>query len=124
MQMATLPECITNTPVFFNLIINMHISFIIPAFNEEQLIEQCLHSLADSVADNQAYGYTHEIIVVDNNSTDKTAQLAARAGARLFLSQSITLHAPELLVQTLPRGLAGVHGCGLPDEPRFDERYF
>lgn len=61
----------------------MHISFIIPAFNEEQLIEQCLHSLADSVADNQAYGYTHEIIVVDNNSTDKTAQLAARAGAKV-----------------------------------------
>lgn len=61
----------------------MHISFIIPAFNEEQLIEQCLHSLADSIADNQAYGYTHEIIVVDNNSTDKTAQLAARVGAKV-----------------------------------------
>lgn len=61
----------------------MHISFIIPAFNEAQLIEQCLHSIASSVADNSAYGYTYEVIVVDNNSTDKTAQLATRAGAQV-----------------------------------------
>jgi len=61
----------------------MHISFIIPAFNEEQLIEPCLRSIADAVAANQSYGYTHEIIVVDNNSTDKTAQLATRAGAKV-----------------------------------------
>lgn len=61
----------------------MHISFIIPAFNEAQLIEQCLHSIADSVADNSSYGYTYEVIVVDNNSTDKTAQLAAQAGVKV-----------------------------------------
>lgn len=59
----------------------MYISFIIPAFNEEQLIEQCLRSIADAVAANRSYGYTHEVIVVDNNSTDATACLAKRAGA-------------------------------------------
>ncbi|MCC6915927.1 glycosyltransferase [Nitrosomonas sp.] len=61
----------------------MHISFIIPAFNEAQLIEPCLRSIADAVAVNQSYGYTHEVIVVDNNSTDNTAQLAAQSGARV-----------------------------------------
>lgn len=61
----------------------MYISFIIPAFNEEQLIEQCLRSVTDAVAANQSYGYAHEIIVVDNNSTDATARLAKRAGARV-----------------------------------------
>lgn len=61
----------------------MRISFIIPAFNEEQLIEQCLRSVADAVMANRSYGYTHEVIVVNNNSTDATARLAKRAGARV-----------------------------------------
>lgn len=61
----------------------MHISFIIPAFNEAQLIEQCLRSVADAVAANRSYGYVSEIIVVDNNSTDTTARLAKQAGARV-----------------------------------------
>lgn len=61
----------------------MRISFIVPAFNEEQLIEQSLRSIADAVAANKAYGYKYEIIVVDNNSTDATAKLAKRAGARV-----------------------------------------
>lgn len=61
----------------------MHISFIIPAFNEAQLIEQCLRSVADAVAANRLYGYVSEIIVVDNNSTDTTARLAKQAGARV-----------------------------------------
>lgn len=62
---------------------HMHISFIIPAFNEAQLIERCLHSVADALAANSSYGFAHEIIVVDNNSTDTTAQLAKQAGARV-----------------------------------------
>lgn len=61
----------------------MHISFIIPAFNEEQLIEPCLRSVTDAVAANRSYGYISEIIVVDNNSTDATAQLAKQAGAQV-----------------------------------------
>ncbi|HRQ06231.1 MAG TPA: glycosyltransferase [Nitrosomonas halophila] len=61
----------------------MHVSIIIPAFNEERLIEQCLQSVADAMAANQSYGYSHEVIVVDNNSTDDTARLAKQAGARV-----------------------------------------
>jgi len=59
----------------------MHLSIIIPAFNEARLIEGSLQSVAASIAANHRSGYTSEIIVVDNNSTDNTAELARRAGA-------------------------------------------
>ena len=61
----------------------MHLSIIIPAFNEARLIERSLHSVAASIAANQKSGFTSEIIVVDNNSTDNTAELARQAGARV-----------------------------------------
>ncbi len=61
----------------------MHLSIVIPAFNEERLIEQCLQSIATSVASNRKAGFSSEVIVVDNNSTDDTAMLAKRAGAQV-----------------------------------------
>jgi glycosyltransferase involved in cell wall biosynthesis len=61
----------------------MHLSIIIPAFNEERLIARCIESLSTSLALNRKPDLTAEIIVVDNNSTDKTAQLARQAGARV-----------------------------------------
>jgi glycosyltransferase involved in cell wall biosynthesis len=48
----------------------MKISLIIPAYNEEKYIGRCLESL-------QKYGAgIFEIIVVNNNSTDKTSEIA------------------------------------------------
>ncbi|MEO6823531.1 MAG: glycosyltransferase [Nitrosospira sp.] len=61
----------------------MHLSIIIPAFNEERLIESCLESVSASLAANNKSGFTSETIVVDNNSTDNTAELAQQAGARV-----------------------------------------
>ena len=61
----------------------MHLSIVIPAFNEERLIERCLQSISVSLAANVTPGFTSEIIVVDNNSTDKTADLARHAGAQV-----------------------------------------
>ncbi|MDP1949616.1 MAG: glycosyltransferase [Nitrosomonas sp.] len=61
----------------------MHLSIIIPAFNEERLIRQCLQSVAASVAANTRPDFTAEVIVVDNNSTDLTADLAQQAGAQV-----------------------------------------
>lgn len=52
------------------------ISFVIPAFNEQELIGPCLTSIA---LDNA--GIPHEVIVVDNGSTDNTAMVARRHGA-------------------------------------------
>lgn len=61
----------------------MHLSIIVPAFNEARLIEQCVYSITLSVTSHSKPGFTSEIIVVDNNSTDNTAELAKRAGARV-----------------------------------------
>jgi GT2 family glycosyltransferase len=46
------------------------ISIIIPAYNEEKWIGQCLQSIA-----RQEDIDKHEVIVVDNNSSDKTAEI-------------------------------------------------
>jgi glycosyltransferase involved in cell wall biosynthesis len=51
-------------------------SVVIPAFNEQECLGACLTSLAA-----QDYPTPVEIIVVDNNSTDRTASIAAAAGA-------------------------------------------
>ncbi|THJ17810.1 MAG: glycosyltransferase [Nitrospira sp. CG24B] len=59
----------------------MHLSIVIPAFNEARLIEGSLQSVAAAIAANQKFDFTSEIIVVDNNSTDHTAELARLAGA-------------------------------------------
>ncbi|MBA7536910.1 hypothetical protein ES705_29175 [subsurface metagenome] len=45
-------------------------SLIVPAYNEEKYIERCLQSLIS-----QNYP-SYEIIVIDNNSTDRTAEIA------------------------------------------------
>jgi glycosyltransferase involved in cell wall biosynthesis len=46
------------------------ISIIIPAYNEERYLAQCLDSIAAQTV------RPYEVIVVDNNSTDKTAEIA------------------------------------------------
>jgi glycosyltransferase involved in cell wall biosynthesis len=54
----------------------MNLSIVIPAYNEEKYIVACLESIV------QNGNEVAEIIVVDNNSTDATATVAARfAGA-------------------------------------------
>jgi glycosyltransferase involved in cell wall biosynthesis len=63
---------------------SMHLSIIIPAFNEERLIERCLQSVSTSLAANITPVFTSEIIVVNNNSTDNTANLARQAGAQII----------------------------------------
>jgi glycosyltransferase involved in cell wall biosynthesis len=59
----------------------MKISFIVPAFNEEKLIERSLQSVRDAATAFSRVGWEHEIIVCDNNSTDRTAELARKQGA-------------------------------------------
>ncbi|HVZ12821.1 MAG TPA: glycosyltransferase [Patescibacteria group bacterium] len=57
------------------------VSVVIPAYNEGQFIAPTLKSLL-----NQSYK-NFEIIVVDNNSTDDTRQVAAHFGARVVLER-------------------------------------
>lgn len=52
----------------------MKISVVIPCHNEEASIEKVIHAIPRDV---------HEIVIVDNNSTDRTREIAERAGARV-----------------------------------------
>lgn len=56
------------------------LSFVIPAYQEESLIVSCIQSIICELGD-----VTYEIIVVDNGSTDQTADLAAIAGATVII---------------------------------------
>ena len=51
----------------------MNVSIIIPAYNVEKYLEECVHSALA-----QTYESIKEIIIVDNNSTDNTLQIAEK----------------------------------------------
>ena len=55
-------------------------SIIIPAYNEEKWLSQTLSSLEEAMSTLDISG---EIVVVDNNSTDQTAQLARQHNAQV-----------------------------------------
>ena len=61
----------------------MKLSVIIPAFNEEKTIAQCIASIRQAIEANEARVNSFEIIVTDNNSTDDTAKRAQQAGAQV-----------------------------------------
>jgi glycosyltransferase involved in cell wall biosynthesis len=53
----------------------MNVSVIIPCYNEEKTIEKVIRNIPKEV---------FEIIVVDNNSTDKTAEIAKKLGTKVI----------------------------------------
>ncbi len=55
------------------------ISVVVPAYNEEKWLGSCLKALKAQTFPKSNY----EIIVVDNNSTDKTAQIAQKARVKV-----------------------------------------
>lgn len=59
------------------------ISVIVPAFNEEKLISSTLRSIRMASAAFAQLGWESELVVCDNHSTDRTAELAREAGARV-----------------------------------------
>lgn len=56
------------------------IAVVVSAYNEEKLIGKCLKALQNQTFPKQNY----EILVVDNNSTDKTAKIAQEAGVKVL----------------------------------------
>lgn len=56
------------------------ISVVVPAYNEEAYLEHCLNALASQTYPAERY----EVVVVDNASTDSTAQIAAAWDARVI----------------------------------------
>ena len=60
------------------------VSLVIPAYNEEKYIGECLQ-----YAIKNSRGFFHEIIVVDNASTDRTAQVVSSfPGVRIIREES------------------------------------
>jgi glycosyltransferase involved in cell wall biosynthesis len=57
------------------------ISIVIPAFNEEWLIGESLAQIKSAAGAFAKIGWEFELIVCDNNSTDRTAEIARAAGA-------------------------------------------
>ena len=55
------------------------ISFVVPAYNEELELPTTVAAIRNAAQDRQ-----HEIIVVDDASTDATAEIAKRSGAQLI----------------------------------------
>jgi len=58
----------------------LKISIVIPAFNEERLIAGTLHHIKQAAEIFRDRHWEAEIIVCDNNSKDRTAQIARDAG--------------------------------------------
>src|SRR5260370_1441253 len=57
---------------------SLTITVIIPCLNEEQGIEKVLRAMPE---------FVDQVIVVDNNSTDRTSEVAAALGAKVVREQ-------------------------------------
>lgn len=58
----------------------MEISVVIPCLNEEANIKTCIEKCFESFS---KLGVTGEVIVVDNNCTDNTSEIAVSSGAKV-----------------------------------------
>src|SRR6267143_4120377 len=61
----------------------MKVSVVVPAFNEERLLPSSLSSMRAGMEGFDRLGWRSELIVCDNNSTDRTAQIALAGGAEV-----------------------------------------
>ena len=80
----------------------MKISVIVPAFNEEKILPTSLEAIRRAAG---AFEGTAEweLIVCDNNSSDRTAEIARAAGRKLFPNQSTRYRARETVARRLPQ---------------------
>src|SRR5580698_6965945 len=63
------------------MLFRVKISIVVPAFNEERLLGESLNRINLAASAFQQRGWITELVVCDNNSTDKTPQIASAAGA-------------------------------------------
>ena len=61
----------------------MRASVIVPAFNEERGLAASLRSIRQAMEVLDVAGWSSELIVCDNNSTDRTAAIAREEGAQV-----------------------------------------
>ena len=60
------------------------LSFIIPAYNEEEAIPELLNSISEHTP----AVLTHEIFIADNGSTDATVEIARRHNANVIIDMA------------------------------------
>ena len=65
----------------------LKISIIVPAFNEERLLQGTLRQVYQAAAAFSDRGWRTELVVCDNNSTDRTAEIARAAGAKVVFEE-------------------------------------
>ena len=66
----------------------MHVSVIVPAFNEERSLGATLQRIRGARTAFDDAGWSSELIVCDNNSTDRTAAVAREEGAAVVFDRS------------------------------------
>lgn len=79
-------------------------SIIIPAYNEADYLAGCLQSIQS-----QAVDFSYEIIVVDNGSTDNTAQLARQFGVQVVSEPKLGVGRARRTGTALARGKYILH---------------
>lgn len=62
----------------------MKISVVVPAFNEEKVLHRSLGAIQAAGTVFEELGWPMELVVCDNNSTDRTADIAREAGATVI----------------------------------------
>jgi glycosyltransferase involved in cell wall biosynthesis len=63
------------------------ISIIVPAFNEEKLLSRSLQAVKSAAKAFTEAGLEWELVVCDNNSTDRTAEIARDEGAKVVFER-------------------------------------
>src|SRR5438045_416977 len=77
------------------------LSFIVPAYNEEFELARSLAAIRTAA---EATGEEYEIIVVDDGSTDGTAEIARRSGVTLIQIQRRQIAAARNAGAEIARG--------------------
>ena len=75
------------------------VSFVVPAWNEELLLESCLRAIRESA---DGLGWDYELIVVDDASTDGTAEVAGR-----WADRTVRVHCRKISAVRNAGGRAG-----------------
>jgi len=61
----------------------MKVSIVVPAFNEEKMLPLSLGAIRKALEAFDAIGWQTEVIVCNNNSTDRTAEVSQENGAKV-----------------------------------------
>jgi glycosyltransferase involved in cell wall biosynthesis len=91
------------------------VAVVIPARNEENFIGKTLHTLFSQ------HSRPSRVIVVNDGSTDRTAEIASAAGAEVvdMPDRGFNVHGTPVLAGVINRGLARIeedHNFGGPDD--------